>query len=209
MRHRPRPSYANVAATLALFAALSTGTVYAANEYTGANIVNDSLTGADIKEASLGRVPNADKLDGIDSRGFVQGAAAGGFWEKSTGRTYLNRIDTVKGDPEATILTVPHLLHIAASCGSFGTLTQWTNDIISDVDGLQIFYEGLGYPASYTTLNATDGLVLSAHDVGLLTIQAGTGADARTGQRLVTIDMFGRPSDGTCFHQFSALSQNE
>lgn len=209
MRRRPRLSYANVTATLALFAALSTGTVYAANEWTGANIVNNSLTGADVRESTLGRVPNADKLDGIDSRGFIQGASAGPFWDKSTGRAYLNRIDTVKGDLEVTILVVPHLLHVAASCGSFGADTQWSTDIISDVDGLQVFYEGLGFPASYTTLNATDGLVLSAHNVGRLTIQAGTGANARSGKRLVTIDMFGMPSGGTCFHQFSALSQNQ
>jgi hypothetical protein len=209
MRRRPRLSYANVAATLALFVAVSTGTVYAANEWTGANIVNDSLTGADIKEATLGRVPNADKLDGIDSRGFVQGGQPGTFWEKSTGRTYLNRIDTVKGDPEVTVLTVPHLLHLAISCGSFGAQTQWTNDIISDVDGLQVFFEGMGYPASYETLDATNGLILSAHVTGRVTIQAGTGADARSGQRLVTIDMFGTPSGDTCFQQFSALSQNE
>jgi hypothetical protein len=209
MRRRPRLSYANVAATLALFAAVSTGTVYAANEWTGANIVNDSLTGADISEASLGKVPNADTLDGINSPGFIQGARAGLFWEKSKGRAYLNRVDTIKGDAEVTILVVPYLLHFAASCGSFGAATQWSTDIISDVDGLQIFYEGLGYPASYTTIDATDGLVLSAHDVGRLTIQAGTGANARSGQRLVTIDMFGLPSGETCFHQFSALSQNE
>jgi hypothetical protein len=150
---------------------------------------------------------NADKLDGIDSSWFVQGARAGAFWEKSKGRTFLNRIDTIKGDPEVKILEVPHLLQIAASCGSFGADTQWSIDVISEVNGLQIFYDGLGYPASYTTLNASDGLVLSAHDIGRLTIQAGIGADARTGQRLVTINMFGMPAGGTCFHQFSALSQ--
>jgi hypothetical protein len=209
MRRRPHLTYANVAATLALFASLSTGTVYAANEWTGNNIVNDSLTGADVRESTLARVPNADKLDGIDSHWFIRGAPAGGFWEKSTGRTFLNRIDTIKGDSEVNILEVPHLLHIAASCGSFGAQTQWSTDVISEVDGLQVFYEGLGYPVSYTTLDTTDGLVISAHDIGRLTIQAGTGADARSGQRLVTIDMFGMPAGETCFHQFSALSQSQ
>jgi hypothetical protein len=33
-------------------------------------VVNNSLTGADINESSLGIVPNADKLDGISSAGF-------------------------------------------------------------------------------------------------------------------------------------------
>jgi hypothetical protein len=39
---------------------------------TGADIANDSLTGADILEQSLGKVPNADRLDGLDSNVFLQ-----------------------------------------------------------------------------------------------------------------------------------------
>jgi hypothetical protein len=49
---RRRLSYANVAATLALFVALG-GTSYAALTITGKNIKNSSLTGADIKNSSL------------------------------------------------------------------------------------------------------------------------------------------------------------
>jgi hypothetical protein len=68
-----------------------------ANAVTGAKVKNDSLTGADVVESSLGKVPsaanadhatsadnatsagNADKLDGVDSTGFLKtGAAAGG-----------------------------------------------------------------------------------------------------------------------------------
>jgi len=43
-----RPSHATVVAYLALFVALG-GTAYAVNEWTGANIVDDTLTSADIK----------------------------------------------------------------------------------------------------------------------------------------------------------------
>ena len=43
-----RPSHATVVAYLALFVALG-GTAYAANEWTGANIVDESLTGADVR----------------------------------------------------------------------------------------------------------------------------------------------------------------
>jgi hypothetical protein len=46
---RAHVTYANVAATLALFMALSTGGAYAANEWTGANIQNETLTGEDVK----------------------------------------------------------------------------------------------------------------------------------------------------------------
>jgi hypothetical protein len=47
---RPRRlSYANVTSTIALVLALSAGTAYAANEWTGRNIVDGSLTGADVR----------------------------------------------------------------------------------------------------------------------------------------------------------------
>ena len=55
MRFCSRLSYANVAATLALFLAL-TGTAVAGAKLliTGANVKNHSLTGVDIKNGSLG-----------------------------------------------------------------------------------------------------------------------------------------------------------
>ena len=45
---RSRITYANVVSTLALLLALGTGGAYAANEWTGSNIVDGSLTGQDI-----------------------------------------------------------------------------------------------------------------------------------------------------------------
>jgi hypothetical protein len=46
----------------------------------GADVASDSLTGLDIAESTLGKVPNADKLDGIDSSGFVRNLwAVAGF----------------------------------------------------------------------------------------------------------------------------------
>ena len=59
---RRQVTYANVTATLALTVALGTGGAYAANEWTGVNIVDGSLTGADVQDASIGGgklVPNA------------------------------------------------------------------------------------------------------------------------------------------------------
>ena len=55
MRFPRRLSYANVAATLALFFALS-GTAFAGAQLlvSGANVENHSLTGVDIKKGSLG-----------------------------------------------------------------------------------------------------------------------------------------------------------
>jgi len=48
-RMRARLSYANVMSTMAVFLALGGTSAYAINEWTGANIVDESLTGADVK----------------------------------------------------------------------------------------------------------------------------------------------------------------
>jgi hypothetical protein len=40
------------------------------NTIGGADVTNNSLSGADINESSLARVPDADKLDGVDSTQF-------------------------------------------------------------------------------------------------------------------------------------------
>jgi hypothetical protein len=44
----------------------------AADAVNGSKVLDDSLGGDDIDEASLGQVPNADTLDGIDSKGFAR-----------------------------------------------------------------------------------------------------------------------------------------
>jgi hypothetical protein len=58
-RLRPRrPSHATVVAYLALFVALGGTSAYAVNEWTGANIVDESLTGADVQgKAAAGSTP--------------------------------------------------------------------------------------------------------------------------------------------------------
>src|SRR5262245_61711284 len=63
----------NPVAYLALFVAMGATAVAAKPLLTVADIQDDSLTGADVVVTSLGKVPNADTLDGLDSTGFVQG----------------------------------------------------------------------------------------------------------------------------------------
>jgi len=112
-----RPSYANVTATIALVVALCGG-AYAAgigrNDVKSKNIApkavkssdlaskavktkkigNDAVTGDKVSEATLGTVPNADALDGLDSSAFVRGS----------GRTYaVSGTDEEGGDPSAPI----------------------------------------------------------------------------------------------------------
>lgn len=64
---RDRVTYANVASTLALFVALGTGTAYAANEWTGENIVDKSLTAADLAIGTIGTLRVQDEsLQAVD-----------------------------------------------------------------------------------------------------------------------------------------------
>src|SRR5512133_2554683 len=79
---RSRLTYANVMSTLAVFIALG-GSSYAAFTIDGSSIKNRSiparklrhnaLTGREIKESALARVPrahNADRLGGLDAADF-------------------------------------------------------------------------------------------------------------------------------------------
>jgi hypothetical protein len=92
-----RPSYANVTATIALVVALCGG-AYAAgigrNDVKSKNIApkavkssdlaskavkakkigNDAVTGDKVVEGTLGTVPNADALDGLDSAALLKGS---------------------------------------------------------------------------------------------------------------------------------------
>jgi hypothetical protein len=43
-----------------------------ADAVAGPEVADDSLTGSDVAEATLGKVPNADKLDGFDSSAFAR-----------------------------------------------------------------------------------------------------------------------------------------
>jgi hypothetical protein len=97
---RPRPTYANVTATLALFVALGGG-AYAAGSLpansvgtkqlrrniigaaniknksiTGAKVVDKSLTGANINESTLGKVPSAAAADSAASANHAAATAA-------------------------------------------------------------------------------------------------------------------------------------
>jgi hypothetical protein len=97
-RIRSRLTYGNVVATLSLFLVLSGGTAVALtgsntvfsddivdNQVKSADVRNDTLpggglTGADVKESSLGRVPqagNAGTLDALDSTHFGVGIMGG------------------------------------------------------------------------------------------------------------------------------------
>jgi hypothetical protein len=68
---RCRLSYANVVATVALFAALG-GTAVAAATITGKDVKDDSLSGADVKDESLG----SKDVSGLKTKDFLKSERA-------------------------------------------------------------------------------------------------------------------------------------
>lgn len=79
-----RLTFANVVSMMALFVALATGGAYAANEWTGDNIVNGSLTTADYKNDDIRgedvrneNLTNADILDGTLLGGDIRNGTLG------------------------------------------------------------------------------------------------------------------------------------
>src|SRR5437764_3567568 len=72
---RPRVTYANVTATLALFVALG-GSSYAAISITGRDVRNHSLSGADVARGSIGSDEIRDNsVRGVDIRNGTIGAS--------------------------------------------------------------------------------------------------------------------------------------
>jgi hypothetical protein len=65
----------NAVAYVALFLALSGTAVAAKPLITGADIQDDSVTGADVQESSLGKVGDADTLDGQSAAAFQSSLA--------------------------------------------------------------------------------------------------------------------------------------
>ena len=113
-RFRPRLSYANVASTLALVLALG-GVSYAAVKINGKTIKNrtvgaakikkNALTGTEINEAKLGKVPLAALADNATNAGHALNA---------DNATHATNADTVGGQaPSAFKLSCPQGLTLA------------------------------------------------------------------------------------------------
>jgi len=107
---RPRSAY-DVMAAIACFGVLAGGTAYAANEWTGANIVDESLTGADVKgKAATSTVAAVNgSLTGNDISGQPANAALGQPFVNGTLSSYDIADNTLTGADvnEATLGKVP------------------------------------------------------------------------------------------------------
>ena len=90
----------------------------------GVDVQDNALTGADVLESSLAKVPDANKLDGIDSTGLVQGR----------GELLSNRIVRTPGAPIADLLVVPGLGTFRAICDSNVAFVQYQNTTGGPID---------------------------------------------------------------------------
>jgi hypothetical protein len=107
----------------------------------GTKVANDSLSGTNINEASLGIVPNSDKLDGIDSKSFVQG----------TGNIYRDGL-TIPWDSRSSyaMLGVPGFGNLTVHCSSGGAaVTSFGNFSGVELDAWWLNRDGTGYTRIY------------------------------------------------------------
>jgi hypothetical protein len=117
-----RLTYANVMATIAVFIALG-GSSYAvsrisgkrikAHSISGSKLKRNTLTGRQIREQRLATVPNASKLDKLDSTAFQRsGAAAGG---------------ALAGSYPNPSIAAPEAFHVVGTPGQPEFLGTWGN----------------------------------------------------------------------------------
>ena len=173
-KFRPRLTYANVMATIAVFVALGGG-AYAAthlppksvgtkqlkkNAVTSAKIRNGTITGADVNEAKLGRVSDAAHATSADTAASATSAAAA-----ANGAQRIDfqgsPVDPTPAGPNPSgahpVLTIGEL-SIRASCSNAGgsnsrILVTLTSSVNAYVD-----YEGARFdnPGLTTVLSGTD-----------------------------------------------------
>jgi hypothetical protein len=168
---RTRLTYANVTATVALFLALGGGSAYAVNEWTGANIRNETLTGADVKGC-----PGVDgTLTGLDLKnGSVQRPDLGVSARDAcpVGTTRLGRIcarspNTPKKWVDATsycsslgprLPSPSEALTMASNYSVPGVAPGeafWTDNVYADTSGLQVYYVNGGGASGVVSTEAT------------------------------------------------------
>ena len=116
-RLRPRFTYANVVATLALFLVLTGGAAYAAthlaknsvgsrqlkkNSVTGAKIKDGTITGAKINLGTLGKVPSAGSADHATTAASADHATTAASADHATTATSANSAVTAAVAADAT-----------------------------------------------------------------------------------------------------------
>jgi hypothetical protein len=153
-RLRPRLTYANVIATLALFLALGGG-AYAAiqlpknsvgakqlkkNAVTAAKIKDGAVTGSKIRLSSLGTVPNASHADSATSAGSAATAANASHADSATS---AGSAGTAQTAAMASSLAPPEPLRVVGQPGEPGFGPGWANFISGSLASFYMDRQGI------------------------------------------------------------------
>lgn len=199
-KHRPHiPSHTTVAAYLSLFLVMGGGAAYAANAIGSEDVINESLTSADLKngaavksedvandsvtggglrgpdilESTLGKVPNADKLDGKDSEDFMPSDSifVTPGWNSQTGRTGFDSYDVYAGETQIGVFGVDDLI-IHYKCPAHPMESNGTAQIDVSARGYLFVDNGGDNPNYYEVPSSGLSVVLPTAPTGeALTIQ--------------------------------------
>ncbi len=217
---------------VALLLVVAGGTAYAANEWTGANIVDESLTGADVRgssavdgsltgldvkantlrgsdvdESSLEQVPDAAELGGMGPSRFVRGAAAvPGAFGVSNAKAYFNRVQNIAGST-STFMEIPGLLDLELECTAGDAVLY----LAATRDDLEIFtHWSRSGIVDRNVLDNADRIGFSANSSAQtqhLEVQAGIGENTFGLQKQVDVTAFMQYTPGGCLARASALAQ--
>jgi hypothetical protein len=131
-----------------------------ANAVISIKVADNSLTGEDILESSLGKVPDADTLDGLDSTGFVQGK----------GKAYRAQKDAAT-DVTETVLFIPGFGHINVGNAEAGCVLSWFNDSGANLRVVWFSKNGVGVEEAQDAFAAN--LTTTTHEPEVVLLQAG------------------------------------
>jgi hypothetical protein len=143
---------------------------------------------------------NADKLDGIDSSGLVQGR----------GKLLSNRIAIAALANSETLLTIPGLGELNASCGSEAANFEvdWQNTSSSTID----VWQEVNGSWSHSVAGPSDSLIVVGDGVGNTesTLELGTGF-VPPDRRIATVHVFGvrNAANTACDYQAQATAWSE
>jgi hypothetical protein len=110
----------------------------AQNAINSLKVLNDSLTGSDVVESTLGVVPNADQLDGLNSVDFLLDSEATGFLEGT---------DSATGDLAGSTF---NNLQVGPNALGGGDIDESTLGVVPNADQL----DGVDYAAIDARLDA-------------------------------------------------------
>lgn len=166
----------------------------------GGDIDNDGITGADVDESSLARVPDAGKLGGIDPSGYVQGR----------GESVANRDVIAANNEPRGFLAIPGLGEIIVTCGVDGfkfASMKFQNNSGGAVD-LWFTHESSDRNAGTLTLSSGQQVQIAAHahvdgpssqdPLRVIKVGAGGLGTARRMATLVVATKYADSTSGRC-----------